>query len=407
MADDGIKKITLKNGKVRYRTVVDGGYVPKTDKETGEVLTDPETGETLLTRKQITITRDSKTEVREERARIIHQRSAGTLVLPSSVTVAELIDMWLRAATRDVEVATKRSYEDAMRYVRTHLGYKRLQELSEDDVESLIDWMLTSARRRGGKPGTGVGERTVSLTLGRLRAALNLAVRRQLVTRNVAEHVTIPRAARKEAKAKKKTYIPWTQDEVQQFLAHVATDRLYAVWLLSLIGLRPAEVAGLRWIDVDLGAGTLKVETTRTLVAGVVVEKDAKSGAGERGLPLPEIVWKALKAFRRRQAKEQLAAGEGWHGSGRVACDELGREVKTDWLRRRAYKAMETGQVRKVRLYDARHACLSWMANNGVPDVVVSAWAGHADLSFTKRVYVHSDPDALRAGSEKLGELLG
>lgn len=386
---DGIKKITLKNNKVRYRTVVDAGRDADGH------------------RKQITITRDTKTEVKEERARIISQRAAGTFVAPNKTTVDTLVEMWLKAATRDVELATKRSYEDAMRYVQTHLGGKRLQELTEDDVESLIDWMLTSARRRGGKPGTGVGERTVSLTLGRLRAALNLAVRRQLVARNVAEHVTIPRAARKEAKAKKKTYIPWNEVEVQQFLAHVVPDRLHAVWLLSLIGLRPAEVAGLRWIDVDLEAGTLKVETTRTLVAGVVVEKDAKSGAGERGLPLPEIVWKALRAFRRRQIAEQLEAGAGWHASGRVACDELGRAVKTDWLRRRAYKAMETAQVRRVRLYDARHACLSWMANNGVPDVVVSAWAGHADLGFTKRIYVHSDPQALKAGSEKLGELLG
>src|SRR5690606_35145142 len=168
--------------------------------------------------------------------RIISQRAAGTFVAPNKLTVNYLVEAWLKSATRDVEAATKRSYEDAMRYVQTHLGGKRLQELTEDDVESLIDWMLTSARRRGGKPGTGVGERTVSLTLGRLRAALNLAVRRQLVARNVAEHVTIPRAARREARAKKKTYIPWTQDEVQQFLAHVATDRLYAVWLLSLIG---------------------------------------------------------------------------------------------------------------------------------------------------------------------------
>ncbi|MFD3530508.1 tyrosine-type recombinase/integrase [Streptomyces sp. NPDC058664] len=386
---DSIKRITLQNGKVRYRTVVDVGR------------------DAHGRRKQLTITKDTRKEVVDERARILHQRSAGTLVPPNKLTVNDLVDTWLNSATRDVEAATKRSYEDAMRYVQTFLGGKRLQELTEEDIEGLIDWMLTSARRRGGKPGTGVGERTVSLTLGRLRAALTLAVRRQLVTRNVAEHVTIPRAARKEAKARKKTYIPWTQQEVQQFLGHVATDRLYAVWLLSLIGLRPAEVAGLRWIDVDLEAGTLRVETTRTMVAGVVVEKDAKSGAGERGLPLPEIVRQALRAFRRRQIKEQLEAGEGWHNSGRVACDELGQAVKTDWLRRRAYKAMATAEVRKVRLYDARHACLSWMANNGVPDVVVSAWAGHADLGFTKRIYVHSDPDALRAGSEKLGELLG
>ncbi|MFI8391581.1 hypothetical protein [Streptomyces sp. NPDC085540] len=31
------------------------------------------------------------------------------------------------------------------------------------------------------------------------------------------------------------------------------------------------------------------------------------------------------------------------------------------------------------------------MANNGVPDPVVSGWAGHSDLSFTRPVYVHPD----------------
>jgi integrase len=81
--------------------------------------------------------------------------------------------------------------------------------------------------------------------------------------------------------------------------------------------------------------------------------------------------------------------------------------VKTDWLRRRAYERMQSAGVRKVRLYDARHACLSWMANNGVPDTVVSAWAGHSDLGFTKRVYVHPDPQSLKAGSDRLADLLG
>ncbi|MGV9992104.1 tyrosine-type recombinase/integrase [Streptomyces sp. NPDC003374] len=68
---------------------------------------------------------------------------------------------------------------------------------------------------------------------------------------------------------------------------------------------------------------------------------------------------------------------------------------------------MATTGVRKVRLHDARHTCLAWMANNGVPDTVVSAWAGHSDLGFTKRTYVHPDPQSLQAGSEKLAELLG
>jgi integrase len=383
------KKVTAR-GKTRWRAVVDIG-------------TDPATGK----RRQLTITKDTKTDVENEVARIRHQRATGTFVAPSKATVAELATMWLASATRDVEAATKRSYEDAMRYVEVHLGTKRVQQLTEEDVESLIDWMLTSARRIGGKPGTGLSVRTVSLTLGRLRAALNMAIRRGLVTRNVAEHVTIPRQARKADKVRRKARSPWTEDEVKVFLAHVSGDRLYAVMLLSLIGLRPAEVCGLRWEDVDLTTGTLSVEITRTLVAGEVIEKDTKSEAGDRALPLPEIVRTALKAFKRRQAAEQLAAGEGYESSGRVVVDELGAAVKTDWLRRRAYERMQSAGVRKVRLYDARHACLSWMANNGVPDTVVSAWAGHSDLGFTKRVYVHPDPQSLKAGSDRLGDLLG
>ncbi|MFE5602714.1 tyrosine-type recombinase/integrase [Streptomyces coelicoflavus] len=385
-----IKKITLQSGKVRYRAVVDVGV----DALTGK-------------RKQLTITKDTATELRAEVARIQHQRSQGTYVASSKMTVEQLVDDWLKEATKDVELATKRSYEDAMRYVRVRLGKKPAQELTEDDVDALVLWMLTEARRIGGKPGTGLSVRTVNLTLGRLRAVLNLGIRRQLLTRNVAEHVKIPRAARKEAKKKARERTPWNEEEVRAFLTHCANTRLYAVMLLSLIGLRPAEVVGLRWMDVDLEAGVVRIEITRTLVVGQVVEKDTKSEAGDRGLPLPEVVWQALKAFHTLQLRERLKAGQGYEASGRVVVDDLGRDWKTDKLRREAYKLMAAAGVRKTRLYDARHACLSWMANNGVPDTVVSAWAGHADLGFTKRIYVHADPQSLKAGSEKLGELLG
>lgn len=402
---DPIKKITLADGTTRYRFVIDIGAEPRRDPATGEVLM--KDGKPVMKRRQLTVTKDTKKEAAAEHARIKHQVDTGEHVMPSKMTVADLVAMWLKDAIRDVERSTARSYEDAMRYVVTHLGEKQLQRLTKEDVASLVDWMLTSARRIGGKPGTGLSVRTVNLTLGRLRAALSMAMDEKFVTRNVAANAKVPRQARKDDKARRKARVPWTEEEVKEFLAHCSTDRLYAVMLLSLIGLRPAEVCGLRWQDVDLAAGTLSVETTRTLVEGVVIEKDAKSAAGERKLPLPLPVLTALKAFHKRQAKERLAAGEAYKASGRVVVDELGAAVKTDWLRRRAYERMQSADVRRVRLYDARHACLSWMANNGVPDTVVSAWAGHSDLGFTKRVYVHPDPQSLKAGSDRLADLLG
>lgn len=177
--------------------------------------------------------------------------------------------------------------------------------------------------------------------------------------------------------------------------------------LLALIGMRPAEVCGLRWSAVDLEAGTLSVELTRTLVEGEVEEKVPKSEKGKRKLPLPKPLHAALKAFRARQATEAIKAGELYERSGFVLVDELGHPWKTDRLRRAIYKLMAEAKVRKVRPYDARHACLTYLATSGVPDVIVSAWAGHADLSFTKRVYIHPNVEHLRQAADQLDELLG
>jgi hypothetical protein len=68
---------------------------------------------------------------------------------------------------------------------------------------------------------------------------------------------------------------------------------------------------------------------------------------------------------------------------------------------------MEQAGVRKVRPYGARHSCLTYLTANSVLDVVVSAWAGYADLSLAKRIYVHPDASHLARAAEKLNGLLG
>jgi integrase len=122
--------------------------------------------------------------------------------------------------------------------------------------------------------------------------------------------------------------------------------------------------------------------------------------------PAPSVAADALRESRSRQTAERLAAGEAYSTAGHVLVDEIGHPFKTNQLRRRLDKLMAQTGVRKVRPYDARHACLTYLAANGVPDVVVSAWAGHADLSFTKRVYVHPDESRLAPAAERLNALL-
>jgi integrase len=379
---DPVKKITLRNDTVRWRTVVDAGR--------------DENGKRI----QLTITKDTKKEALAERARIISQRSAGTLIIPNAITVAEWLDQWLEYKRRDVEETTIRTYRLALVHVYDQLGHIRLQELTEDHVRDFVDGLVAGGRRMGGQPGTRLAVSTVEGILTRLRGALGRAVIRKLVSVNVAAEVRPSLADKKTDKRERDRPKPWTVAEVQTFIRGIEQDRLYAPLLLSLMGLRPAEVCGQRWTDVDLQLGTLEITNTRTMIGNVkVLEKDTKTSSGERVLPLPQWPWEALKKFKAQQAREKLAAGEGYTDTGYVLVNELGVALNTRQLREHAYRTMRRLGLRQVRLYDARHSCLSYLAVNGVPDVVLAAWAGHTNASFTKRKYVHVNPEDMRAAA--------
>jgi integrase len=383
-----IKKVVLQGGKVRYRTVVDIGR------------------DAQGKRKQLTITKDTAKEVRAELSRVQHQRSTGQFIMPTKITVSEWIGQWLQKKARDLEETTLHSYGLMVVHIHQGLGGVRLQELTEEDVEEWVEWLLTSARRRGGKAGTGLRPSTAEGILGRLKEAMRAAVAKKLVHTSVAQEVKIPRQAKKQDRRAHEKVKPWNIAEVRTFISGIKGDRLYAILLLSLMGLRPAEVAGMRWEDIDLQAGTLSVLNTRTMLGNLVVlEKDTKTTSGERTLPLPQEVWDALKRLKRQQSKERLAAGEGYTDSSYVYVDELGVPCSTRDLREYAYKLMAKLELRRVRLYDARHSVLTLLAVSGVADTILAAWAGHTNAAFTKARYVHPDAEDLRPAAVVLDGL--
>ncbi|MFE9820498.1 site-specific integrase [Streptomyces sp. NPDC005773] len=259
---------------------------------------------------------------------------------------------------------------------------------------------------RGGKAGTGLAVASVEMSLARLKEALDRAVARRLVEVNVAREVKVPRNHRKAERRAKTVIPPWNLQEVRAFVDAVKNDRLYAAFLLSLMGLRPAEICGMRWSDVDLGRATLTVNRTRTLMGNkVVVEKDTKSLAGERQLPLPDLVGEALADFKATQITEKLNAGERYEDNGYVLVDGLGRALNGRQLRERAHTVMAENSLRRVRLYDARASCFTYLANKGVPDHLLARWAGHTDVRTTKRWYVKPDVEDLRPAAATWGEL--
>ncbi|MGW0144231.1 tyrosine-type recombinase/integrase [Streptomyces sp. NPDC003333] len=129
--------------------------------------------------------------------------------------------------------------------------------------------------------------------------------------------------------------------------------------------------------------------------------------AGERDLPLSGPVLMALKMFKTLQAKERLALGEAYSDSGYVVVHETGKAFTIKQLRRRACRLMEVLGLRRVRLYDVRASCLTFLANNGVPDHILARWAGHTNVKTTKKWYVKPDVEDLREAASTWDGLHG
>jgi integrase len=386
-----IRKIMMANGSVRYRLVVDIGQG-----DGGK-------------RRQLTRTFDKLKEARTELGRIRHQTADGTYVRPSKITVNEYLDEYLVGATRGRRESTKVCYRNALQPVRDRLGEHPLQSVTKADIEDLVDWMLSSGRRRGGKPGTGLGARSVRLTLGRLKAAFEMAVDEGRLARNVVRLVTPPtyKAAERDT---------WSRVEVRKFLRAAEGDRLHAAWRLSLYGLRRGEVVGLRWADVDLKAKTLTVVQARVLVDYKGRIEEPKSHNGKRTLPLDDHLVTALTDLRKRQARESEQAGGSyraglddldWYtpGDEYVVTDELGIPVHPEWYSDEFGRLLKRARLRKIRLHDSRHTTLSLMEKAGVPISIVSKWAGHYDAAFTMKTYVHASDEDLRQGTRTLARI--
>lgn len=386
-----IRKIELKDGTVRYRLVVDIGRDEK-----GK-------------RQQITRTFDKLKEARAELSRIRHETDQGTYIKPSEITVDDYLDEYLVGATRGRRESTKVSYRDAFRPVRERLGARALQSISKADIENLVDWMLTSGRRRGGKAGTGLGPRSVRLTLGRFKAAFEMAVDEGRLVRNVVKLVTPPEYTPGERAT-------WSRTEVRRFLRVATKDRLHAAWRLSLYGLRRGEVLGLRWSDIDLRVKTLTVTQARVLVDYKVRIEPPKSRNGKRTLPLDDELVSALTELRKRQARESATAGHAyragledldWYTAGDeyVVTDDLGIPLHPEAYSDEFTRLLKRAGLPKIRLHDSRHTTLSLMEKAGVPISIVSKWAGHYDAAFTMRTYVHASDDDLKQGRQALAKI--
>jgi integrase len=351
-------------------------------------IPDPTTGRRKKVQKTFKRERDAKKWVNEQQAAI----NNGTAVIPSNMTVAELMAYWLEHYIRHQKSPkTFVSYEATVRlHIVPPLGKIKVQKLTAAQIQSYCTEMVTE----------GVGVRTVELAYTNLKQALDQAVRLDLVPKNVASNVTPPRWKPREMEV-------WSDDEARRFLA-VADQSAYGpIWLLALSkGLRKGELLGVRWSDVDLDRGTLRIAQTIGALHGKIVFKGTKNAGSKRAITLRAGVIAALRAHKVQQLERRLKVGEGWQDHDLVFTAAHGGPIHPDNLDRDFKRLVKLAGVKPIRIHDCRHSYATLALSTGEHVKVVSDTLGHTDISMTLQTYAHVIPAQRVALADKMESML-
>jgi integrase len=194
---------------------------------------------------------------------------------------------------------------------------------------------------------------------------------------------------------------PFSPDEVAAFLAACpAYWRPYftvAFWT----GVRPGELAALKWGDVDLSRGSLRIRAGRYRGH----EGSPKTESSVRDIDLLVPVVEVLQTQRATQAAARLAAGQGLPDPGRdyVFTMPSGRCVDPNRLREHVWnRTIARAGVRRRTMYQTRHTFASNALAAGEAPSWVAAMLGQTTPEMLFQVYARFIPNRTRRDGSAL-----
>lgn len=307
-----------------------------------------------------------------------------------------LLARWLPGKKLELAHSTWDGYRRKMeRHVIPSLGKVSIRRLRPHHLERLYDEKLHP--ENGSRP---LAPKTVLEIHLIIRGALNDAVRRGIVTRNVALVAHAPKL-RSIPKVEPQA---WTALELQAFLREAAGHRLFpALWLLSNTGLRRSELLGLQWDDVDLAEAIISINRGLVSVGYELHESRGKTTNSRRAIDLDPTTVAVLSAWKAWQAAERGAVGiepTGW-----VFADVDGNPIHPHAISQAFKRIVARAGVPEVRLHDVRHTHGTLLIKAGVPVKVVSERLGHGNPAFTIDTYQHVLP-GMQAEAARIFESL-
>ena len=309
--------------------------------------------------------------------------------LSSGMPFGKWIDHWYqtycRPALRD---NTRAVYENHIyKHVIPEVGDIPLNKLKERDLQKFYAELKKNGRAiRTDIYGSGLSDRTVRAVHACCRAALDKAVSMKLIRINPALNCKLP-----PKKGKEKQIL--SDDEMRRLLIQAKEDGFFEMFLLDLsTGMRRGELLALKWEDIDLESGEVKITKQVRIKNKETVISAPKTKNAVRTVILSDTVLGVLKEYKKNSNSEWLFPSPVKDNAPRdpTAC------------RKSLTKILERAGCRHVRFHDLRHTFATNALKYGMDVKTLAATIGHASAETTLDVYSHVTDDMKRQAAERI-----
>jgi integrase len=347
-----------------------------------ELGTDAATGK----RRTATMTvRGSRKDADRELRRLLRALDTGEHIDPHRLTVRDWLSTWLDAIRPEVAPRTAERYAEIVNnFLTPALGNLPLSKLAPVHIQDAYNRWSASGRRDG-KPG-GLSPRTRRHFHRILGAALGRAVEQQLLARNVCDafRKRLPKVERREMAT-------LTVAESMRLLDAVRHSHVYWPVLLALAtGARRGETLALRWRNVDLDRGTVRIVESLEQTRDGLRFKAPKTERA-RAVTLPAFAIEELRRRKREQAEDLLKLGVRQTEVTLVCARRDGEPLQPQSLTHEfpRFLARLGAYFPRVRFHDLRHSHATQLLLAGIHPKVAQERLGHSTISTTLDLYSH------------------
>ena len=359
----------------------EGRYVAGHASETGKLIHKNVLGKT-------------QAEVKEKLKRAVEESKGLDIVKAGQYTFGQWMDVWFENyAELQVRPSSHQTYKGYIKnHIKPNIGDIPLNKLTTLDLQKLYKRLLTEGRidriESKNQP-KGLSAKTVRNINQIISSALNLAKEQKLIYSNPADACALPKVEHREMKT-------LTAEQLDTFFREAKATGVYEMYYIELAtGLRRGELLGLKWDDIDIKNGVIRVQRQVARINGEIVEAPLKTKNSYRNVSIGPDAIEVLEA-------QKAKVGD----SGYVFPSRNGGPISPDSVLNMLHRVLERAGLPKMRFHDLRHSFATLALQNGVDIKTVSGMLGHFSAGFTLDTYAHVTTAAQKEAANTMGNVL-